>query len=154
MSDKPVPSSETVRRQMTRQRTSGTAPEIALRRELHALSLRFRLHLRVGASRPDVVFTRARIAVFVMGDFWHSCPLHGTRPKANAAWWAAKLEANRARDERQRRELEAAGWLVAWVWECEDPAVAAAFVQALWRGRTTRGVPELSDDVCVIGMRT
>jgi DNA mismatch endonuclease (patch repair protein) len=134
---RPVASSEVVRRQMARQRTSGTAPEIALRRELHALGLRFRVHLKVGAARPDVVLTKARIAVFVMGDFWHSCPLHGTRPKANAAWWAAKLEANRIRDERQRHELEAAGWHVTWVWECEDPAVAAAAVWTSWRRRVT-----------------
>ena len=141
MTVRPQASSETVRRQMSRQRTSGTAPEIALRRELHARGLRFRVHVRVGIAKPDVVFTRARIAVFVMGDFWHSCPLHGTRPKANAAWWATKLEANMDRDERQRRELEAAGWLVTWVWECEDPATAAGAVQASWRRRITQRAP-------------
>lgn len=135
---RPKASSETVRRQMTRQPTFGTAPEIALRRELHALGLRFRVHVKVGAAKPDVVFTRARIAVFVMGDFWHSCPTHGTRPKANAEWWAAKLAANTARDERQRRELQAAGWLVTWVWECEDSAAAASAVQASWRRLITQ----------------
>ncbi len=100
--------------------------------------MRFRVDLSVGRSRPDVVFSRARIAVFVMGDFWHSCPVHGTRPKSNADWWATKLSANTARDERQRAELQADGWLVVWVWECEDPATAAANVDRLWRARTHR----------------
>lgn len=100
--------------------------------------MRFRVDLRVGRTRPDVVLSRARIAVFVMGDFWHSCPVHGTRPKSNADWWAAKLSANTARDERQRAELQVDGWLVVWVWECEDPAAAAADLDRLWRARTHR----------------
>jgi DNA mismatch endonuclease (patch repair protein) len=126
---------------MTLQRTAGTGPELALRRELHALGLRFRVQLRLEGTRPDIVFTRARIAVFVMGDFWHSCPLHGTRPKANAQWWAEKLDANRARDLRQHDTLTAAGWRVIWVWECEDPVVAARAVRDAWRvtGPTTGG---------------
>ena len=124
---------------MARQKTSGTVPELLLRRQLHACGLRFRVDLRIGRIRPDVVFTRARIAVFVMGDFWHSCPLHCTRPKANSVWWASKLEANKDRDLRQRSELEAAGWLVIWVWECEDPAVAARAIEASWRCRVVAG---------------
>lgn len=120
---------------MSRQKTSGTVPEVRLRRELHALGLRFRVHFRLGRVRPDVVLTRARIAVFVMGDFWHSCPVHATRPKANAAWWAAKLAANQERDARQRRELESAGWLVVWVWECENAAEAARGIAGAWRQR-------------------
>jgi DNA mismatch endonuclease, patch repair protein len=111
---------------------------MALRRELHGRGMRFRVHRHVGTTRPDVVFTRAKVAVFVMGDFWHSCPRHGTRPKANAEWWATKLAANTARDERQRDELQAAGWLVVWVWECEDPARAAALVHAQWQTRSGR----------------
>jgi len=136
--DRPGAVSELVRQQMSRQRRTGTAPEMALRRALHARGLRFRVHRRIGTTRPDVVFTRARIAVFVMGDFWHSCPRHATRPKANADWWAAKLAANTARDEHQRDELHAAGWLVVWVWECEDAAVAAASVHRRWQTRTGR----------------
>lgn len=88
------------------------------------------------------MFSRARIAVFVMGDFWHSCPRHGTRPKSNAGWWAAKLDANTARDERQRAELEADGWLVVWVWECEDPVSVADDLRGIWRHRTGRGAPD------------
>jgi len=136
---RPGASSELVRRQMSRQRRTGTAPEMALRRALHARGLRFRVHHRIGTARPDVVFTRARLVVFVMGDFWHSCPVHATRPKANADWWAGKLAANTARDLRQRVQLQDAGWAVVWVWECQDPLEAAAAVQALWRARTTGG---------------
>lgn len=120
---------------MSAQRRSGTGPEVALRRALHASGLRFRVDHRIGRTRPDVVLTRARIAVFVMGDFWHSCPVHGTRPKANADWWAAKLAGNVERDRRQRRDLESTGWLVIWVWECEEMAAAAEAVAAQWRIR-------------------
>ncbi len=138
MAERPGASSELVRRQMSRQRRTGTVPELALRRELHARGLRFRVELKIGSARPDVVFTRARVAVFVMGDFWHSCPRHATRPKANAGWWASKLATNVARDERQRAQLQADGWLVVWVWECEDSAVAAASLEGLWASRTGR----------------
>jgi len=136
--DRPAASSELVRRQMSRQRSAGTAPELALRRHLHARGLRFRTGVRVGSTRPDVVLSRARVAVFVMGDFWHSCPIHRTRPKANAQWWADKLDANTARDLRQRTELETGGWVVDWVWECEDPSAAAARITAVWAARIGR----------------
>lgn len=123
---------------MQAQRTRDTSPEIALRRALFARGLRFRTHLRIGRVTPDVVFTKVRLAVFVMGDFWHSCPRHGTRPKTNSDWWAAKLAATRSRDERQRAELEALGWVVLWVWECEDPEAAADGISRLWRSLRSR----------------
>jgi DNA mismatch endonuclease (patch repair protein) len=66
--------------------------------------------------------------VFVDGCFWHSCPEHATRPKANSEWWSEKLEANRARDARHTQELEDAGWTVMRFWEHEDPQSAAALV--------------------------
>lgn len=148
---RPAASSELVRLQMSRQRSTGTTPELALRRALHALGLRFRVNQRVGRCRPDVVFGRARIAVFVMGDFWHSCPAHGTTPKANAAWWAEKLAATTARDRRQRFELESAGWLVVWVWECEGPSAAAAGLRGHWRVRTGRAVCAVGDQAITRG---
>jgi DNA mismatch endonuclease (patch repair protein) len=134
----PLASNDTVRRQMSRQRTRDTVPELALRRALHARGIRFRVHRRIAGCRPDVVLTRAKVAVFVMGDFWHSCPAHGTQPKSNSAWWSAKLASNSARDERQRAELENMGWHVEWVWECEETGAAAARVERLWRTRTGR----------------
>jgi DNA mismatch endonuclease, patch repair protein len=70
-------------------------------------------------GRPDFVFRRQRLCVFVDGCFWHGCPRHATQPKANADFWRKKIEANRARDRRVTRELRAAGWRVLRVWEHE-----------------------------------
>ncbi len=69
--------------------------------------------------RPDFVFPKLRLAVFVDGCFWHACPLHATRPKGNAAFWRKKLAANQARDRRVNRELKRAGWRVLRLWEHE-----------------------------------
>lgn len=70
-------------------------------------------------GRPDFVFPKLRTAVFVDGCFWHGCPRHATQPKNNAAFWAAKLSANQARDRRVNRELRARGWKVVRIWEHE-----------------------------------
>ena len=71
------------------------------------------------------MFTRAKVAVFVDGCFWHRCPQHGTEPKANAAWWKVKLDRNVDRDRETDQVLTAAGWTVIRVWEHEDPIEAA-----------------------------
>ncbi|MFC6421943.1 very short patch repair endonuclease [Ornithinimicrobium tianjinense] len=116
-----------------------TAPEVALRRALHAQGRRFRVVYPVPGNRRrtiDIAFTRAKVAVFVDGCFWHGCPEHGTQPRANSGWWAAKLAANRARDEDTDRLLREAGWRVIRVWEHEDVATALARVQ-----ETLGGVP-------------
>ena len=107
-----------------------TAPELALRRALHAAGYRYRVVHPVPGNRRrsiDIAFTRARVAVFVDGCFWHGCPEHGTQPRANSAWWTSKLAANRARDEDTDRLLREAGWQVVRIWEHEglDDAVAA-----------------------------
>ena len=99
---------------------SDSGLEQALRSELHARGLRFRKHHPPIAGfrcRPDVVFTRARLAVFVDGCFWHSCPEHATRPAANADWWREKLASNVTRDRRHDAALRAAGWHVLRLWE-------------------------------------
>lgn len=119
---------------MRRQRTRDTAAEVELRRRLHAIGLRFRLHRRpVPHLRRtvDIVFGPAHVAVFVDGCYWHGCPVHGTWPKANEAWWRAKIEANQARDRDTDERLTSAGWTVLRVWEHEDPATAAARVAAM-----------------------
>jgi len=101
-----------------------TAPERALRSALHRRGLRFRKDLRLdlsnGRVRPDIVFTRARVAVFVDGCFWHGCPEHGTQPQSNAEYWTPKLARNVARDQRNAAALGAAGWTVVRVWEHES----------------------------------
>ena len=81
--------------------------------------------------RADVVFTVARVAVFVDGCFWHRCPAHGTRPRTNADYWQAKLDRNVARDRANDEALAAAGWRVFRVWEHEDPVRAASRIAAL-----------------------
>ncbi|RVW01024.1 very short patch repair endonuclease [Rhodococcus spongiicola] len=118
---------------MRAQRRRDTAPEIALRRELHRRGARFfvdRAPLPGLRRRADLVFPRRRVAVYVDGCFWHSCPQHATFPRNNAQWWADKLAANVARDRDTDSRLAAAGWHVVRVWEHEDPAEAAGRVQA------------------------
>jgi len=110
--------------------TRDTRTEVALRRELHKRGLRFRVQLRTLPGRPDIAFTRARIAVFVDGCFWHRCPIHGTAPKNNRTWWAAKLDANVARDRRKDQNLRDLGWLPIHIWEHEDPVIAADVIEA------------------------
>ena len=106
-----------------------TKPEVALRKALHARGMRFRKDFRIDLDgtrfRPDVVFTRAKVAVFVDGCFWHSCPMHGTTPKRNADYWIPKLARNVTRDRAQDAALEGSGWTSVRIWEHEDPATAA-----------------------------
>jgi len=111
--------------------TRNTRPEVELRRAVHALGLRFRLHRRVVAQcTPDFVLPRWKVAVFVDGCFWHGCPDHSSADfkGPNAANWRQKINTNRSRDRRNDELLTAAGWKVIRVWECEirhDPAEAA-----------------------------
>ena len=85
--------------------------------------------------RPDVVFPRARVAVFVDGCFWHCCPEHGTSPRANTEYWLPKLQRNVSRDWAVNDELGRAGWCVLRAWEHEDPAVVADRVENALRDR-------------------
>jgi len=135
--NRPEPSSASISALMRRMPRRDTAPEIALRRVLHGMGLRYRVDLSGLPGRPDVAFTRARIAVFVDGCFWHACPDHGVLPKANHAWWKAKLDENRKRDRRKDDALRQIGWLPVHVWEHENPAVAAERIRGLWVTRTT-----------------
>jgi DNA mismatch endonuclease, patch repair protein len=121
---------------MSAQTSRDTGPERALRSLLHRRGLRFRVHTRPvkGLRREaDILFTRARVAVFVDGCFWHGCPEHASWPKANEAWWREKLEGNRRRDAETDARLGAAGWRVVRAWEHEDPAVVADRVEAAVR---------------------
>lgn len=106
-----------------------TGPEVALRKALHAAGYRFRVVYPVPGNRRrsiDIAFTKAKVAIFVDGCFWHGCPVHGTQPKANSAWWAAKLASNRARDTDTDQLLQNAGWHVVRIWEHEDVDNAVA----------------------------
>jgi len=126
-------SSEAVRRRMQAQKARDTQPELALRRQLHGAGLRYRVDrapLPGLRRRADVVFGPARVAVYLDGCFWHSCPDHGTRPRSNAKWWADKLQRNRERDAETDAALAAAGWLTLRFWEHDDVAAAARLVMA------------------------
>jgi DNA mismatch endonuclease (patch repair protein) len=116
--------SAATRTSMLGNRRRDTKPEVALRSALHAAGLRFRKDFRLdldGARfRPDIVFTRAKVAVFVDGCFWHSCPIHGTRPARNADYWLPKLKRNVERDREQDAALAAHGWQPVRVWEHES----------------------------------
>ncbi|MDF2092583.1 very short patch repair endonuclease [Knoellia sp. 3-2P3] len=112
-----------------------TAPEMHIRRLLHASGLRYRIHYPV-PGRPrrkiDIAFPKARVAVFVDGCYWHACPQHGTMPKSNTEWWQWKLSANTSRDEDTNRVLAEAGWRVMRFWEHESPEqVATAVTRAV-----------------------
>jgi DNA mismatch endonuclease, patch repair protein len=110
---------------MSRIRGKNTKPELLVRRLLHAKGYRYRLHGKSGSVRlpgnPDLVFAGRRKVIFVNGCFWHfhDCRAGQHAPKANAAFWEAKRSRTRERDDQQRRQLEASGWEVLTVWECE-----------------------------------
>lgn len=138
MSNAPQASSSSVRAVM-RAIGSESSTERVLRSALHARGLRFRKHVEPLPDvrcRPDVVFTRARVAVFVDGCFWHQCPEHFRPSRRNAEWWAAKLQRNVARDREQDLALAEAGWIVVRVWEHEEVDAAADRVSAIVRAAT------------------
>lgn len=113
-----------------------TSPERAVRSRLHRKGLRFRVHQAVipgSRRRADVVFRRARVAVFIDGCFWHGCPTHGTMPKANRAFWEAKLRTNRERDRDTDRSLRDAGWTVLRFWEHAEVEEVASEIEAVVR---------------------
>lgn len=119
---------------MQAQRTRDTAPELAVRRLLHAAGLRYRIDrvpLPGLRRRADIVFGPARLAVYIDGCFWHGCPMHGNQPRANSDYWQPKLQGNRQRDAETDWLLAEAGWTVLRAWEHEDPSKVAQRVQEL-----------------------
>lgn len=105
---------------MSRIRSKNTRPELAVRSILHSLGFRFRLHSKDLPGHPDIVLPKHRKIILVQGCFWHghSCRL-ASRPKSNQEYWSHKIASNQERDRRTRTELEAAGWSVLELWECE-----------------------------------
>lgn len=131
---------------MSRLGQRDTAPERALRSELHRRGLRFRVHrapVRGVRSRADLVFGPVKTAVYVDGCFWHSCPEHGTMPKSNASFWAQKLRRNAERDQEIARLLTDQGWAVLRIWEHEDMAEAADRVERVVRARRSDLLPAM-----------
>lgn len=125
----PFASSEAIQRRMSVQRSQDTAAELAVRRELHSMGLRYRVHVQPVAGlrrKADIVFPRARVAAFVDGCFWHGCPEHGRRRHAINTWyWPEKIIRNQRRDADTDARLREAGWTVVRVWEHEPSGAAA-----------------------------
>ncbi len=125
-------SSACVRRSMQANRPRDTKLEVAFRSALHRAGMRYVKHRRpVPGLRcePDILFPAIKLAVFFDGCFWHACPVHRTvRPRTNAEWWDAKLQANVERDRKNDAALESAGWAVLRLWEHEPIDVAVSRV--------------------------
>lgn len=124
-----------IRSRMQLQRERDTQPELRLRRELHRRGLRYRVDHAIVPGAPrrrvDIAFTRAKVAVFVDGCFWHGCSDHGRRNHAVNGWyWPGKIEGNRQRDADTDRRLKDAGWVVIRLWEHEDSVEAAGVVES------------------------
>lgn len=103
---------------MSRIRGKDTKPEILLRKSLWKKGFRYRTHYKL-PGKPDVVFVARKIAIFVDGCFWHGCPVHGVRPKTNAAFWEKKIQSAIDRDKKNKLLLEKDGWRVLHYWEHE-----------------------------------
>jgi DNA mismatch endonuclease (patch repair protein) len=138
----PHPTSPQVSAVMRANRKMGSRPEVELRSLLHRSGLRFRKNLRVVlpalSVTPDIVFPGRKVAVFIDGCFWHSCPVHATRPRQNRAYWESKLARNLSRDARVNLALQEAGWRVVRLWEHEAPEIAVTAVFAAVRSSPRR----------------
>ncbi|MFE9804106.1 very short patch repair endonuclease [Streptomyces goshikiensis] len=131
-------SSDAVRASMRGNRGKDTVPEVRLRSLIHREGLRYRVSTRPLPDlrrTADLVFTKARVAVFVDGCFWHGCPEHHRPATRNSEFWRDKIEVNRSRDEETNRRLADAGWTVIRIWEHEDPEAAAQRLIAVVRGQ-------------------
>lgn len=115
-----------------------TVPEMAIRRAVHARGLRYRVDSRPVPDlnrRADLVFTRAKVAVFVDGCYWHGCPEHGTVARTNVDYWSSKIQRNRARDRETNTLLAERGWVSLRIWEHETVTTAVEKIVAAVRDR-------------------
>jgi DNA mismatch endonuclease, patch repair protein len=135
---------------MSRVRRRDTTPELALRRSLHRRGLRYRIDvppLPGLRTRADVLFRSARIAIYIDGCFWHSCPEHGVLPRNNRDWWQQKLSATQARDLATNTALQAAGWTVLRFWEHANMEDAAEVVVLALDEHRRQNAPADHNDV-------
>ena len=135
----PQPLNEAVRRRLSAHPRKDSVPERRLRSALHGAGLRFFVERTplpaMGRRRADVVFPRAKVAVYMHGCFWHGCPEHGTWPRNNDEWWRTKINKTQERDVETKRVLVEAGWYVFEVWEHEDAGQAANRIARVVRAR-------------------
>lgn len=137
MADFLTPQQRSIR--MARIPGKDTSPEVALRKALHASGLRFRLHVKL-PGKPDIVLPKFKTAIFVHGCFWHrhnGCPI-ASNPKSNVEFWQEKFIRNVSRDARVEGELNALGWHVILVWECELSGKGKATLVATEIARSLR----------------
>jgi len=125
---------------MVGNRRRDTKPELAVRSLVHRAGLRYRVDFAPvgGRRKADIVFPRQRIAVFIDGCFWHSCPLHGSVPATNRDYWVPKLATNTERDRQTTEGLEALGWRVVRIWEHVTAEEAAAVIIDAVRAKVLR----------------
>lgn len=136
---------------MARVKGRDTRPEMVVRRALYAAGLRYRLQAKELPGRPDIVFRSARLAIFVHGCFWHQhadCK-HARMPKTRLDFWQPKLASNVERDARKATHLEALGWKILTLWECEtrDAAKVADFVEEVVRRLHTATEPSTPESI-------
>lgn len=143
-----TPSSAASSRAKRANRARDTSPELALRRALWGLGVRYRIHATDLPGRPDIVLRKARVAVFCDGDFWHGRGWRALRlalqRRANASYWIAKIKSNRLRDARSRRALRRLGWHVIALWETDikrDPEQAARVIKTAVEARLVQAKP-------------
>ncbi|MFI5835028.1 very short patch repair endonuclease [Micromonospora sp. NPDC051300] len=131
----PSPPPSSASKAMRSNRSTDTKPELALRSQLFRRGLRYRVGYRIElaqrAVRPDIVFTRRKVAIFVDGCFWHGCPVHCRMPSDPSGYWHQKIDRNKARDVLVDDALRAAGWTVCRVWEHDPPNKSADFIEAI-----------------------
>lgn len=108
---------------MSHNRSKDTGPEMAFRRVCWAHGLRYRLNSKL-PGRPDLVFPRQKVAIFIDGCFWHGCPLHYKAPSTHSEFWQAKLNRNKEQDKKVTQMLQAEGWIIIRHWEHELKTVA------------------------------
>jgi DNA mismatch endonuclease, patch repair protein len=102
-------------------RSKDTGPEILVRRIVHSLGYRYRLHVHALPGCPDLVFPKRQCVILIHGCFWHQhkCRMGDRMPKSRIGFWRSKLEGNKRRDSKQRRSLRSLGWRVLTIWECQ-----------------------------------
>lgn len=140
----PRPASEGRSRNQQAIRRTDTSPELRLRSLLHARGLRFRKDYRLllpegTKPRPDIVFTRAKVAIFYDSCFWHACPQHGRQPSVNDWYWGPKLTRTAQRDRNATAALQSCGWMVIRIWEHDDLVDAAELIAAEVESRRRGG---------------
>ena len=137
------------RRNMQAVKSRDTGPEMIVRRLLHSLGYRYRLHRKDLPGKPDVAFVSRRKAIFVHGCFWHghSCP-KGRLPKSHLDYWKPKLNGNRERDRQKEEELRSMGWSVLVIWQCEmtDREALARLLQGFLGDGPVRPAPGVGRD--------